>query len=141
DNRGLGIDLANGANNNQAAPVLTSVVRGATTTVNGTLSGTTSGTSYWIEFFASASPSGAAKSAGQTFLGYLVVTGNGGTVSFTASGLALVPVGQNYVTATATVATPAGSAYTYGDTSAFSVTPILTVTNALDDGSTGSLRA
>jgi uncharacterized repeat protein (TIGR03803 family) len=141
DNGGLGIHLANGANDNQPAPVLTSVVRGATTTVNGTLAGTTSGTSYWIEFFASASPSGAAKSAGQTFLGSLVVTGNGGTASFTASGLAAIPVGQNYVTATATVATAAGSAYTYSATSAFSVAPVLTVTNLLDDGSPGSLRA
>ena len=41
--------------------------------------------------------------------------------SFSASGLAAIPAGQGYLTATATVATANGDGtYTYGDTSEFS---------------------
>jgi hypothetical protein len=148
DNGGPGIDLAPGANDNQAAPVLTSVA--GTTSSNPTISGTlatAAGTIYRIEFFASPAPTSLTNSAGTTLLGSTLVTGTGGTVSFTASGLSPIPLGQNYLTATATVATPSGSSYTYGDTSAFSsylVTPppapVVHFANVAFDPLTGSVH-
>jgi hypothetical protein len=142
DNGGLGIHLNNG-NDNQAAPVLNSVIgTAANPTITGTLA-TTARTLYRIEFFASAAPASLSNSAGTTFLGSTLVTGAGGSVSFTFSPSTAVPAGQNYFTATATVAIPVGSTYSYGDTSAFSpylVRNVLTVSNPADSG-TGSLRA
>jgi parallel beta-helix repeat protein len=143
DNSGLGIVLATAAaNDSQPAPTLTSIVGETSPTITGTLA-TVAGTIYRIEFFASAAPASLSNSAGTTLLGSIYMTGDGTTKSFTAPGLSPVPMGQNYFTATATVATPSGSSYTYGDTSAFSpylVRNILTVTNTNDSG-TGSLRA
>ena len=96
-----GIYLYNGANNTQAAPVLTSAVAGTTanpggTTISGKLTSADS-TQYRVEFFSS--PSG---NEGQTFLGSTTATTNSsGTVSFTTSLAAGTPSG-NVVTATAT---------------------------------------
>jgi hypothetical protein len=142
DNGGLGIDLASGTNDNQAAPVLTSVVGETSPTITGTLA-TTAGKLYRIEFFASAAPASLSNSAGQALLGSILVTGDGTNKSFTASGLKPIPVGQYFLTATATVATPNGNSYIYGDTSAFSayLYPNVLMVNTTADSGTGSLRA
>jgi titin len=134
DNGGLGIYLASGAKDNQAAPVLTSAITSATgTAITGTLANYPN-SSFRIEFFTN--PPGVS-SEGQTFLGFATVTTdangylasspdgsavitNPGTAaaSFTAS-LPTLPPGTS-LTATATVATPNGDGtYTYGDTSEF----------------------
>jgi hypothetical protein len=121
DNGGLGIDLGNGANDNQAVPVLTSVVGTATSpTIGGTLT-SVANTTFRIEFFANPLPSNLANTEGQTLLGSVYVTTNAtGNASFTASGLAPIPATQGYLTATATVATATNNGYNYGDTSPFS---------------------
>lgn len=141
-NLGGGIVLATAAaNDNQPAPVLTSVVGGSSPTITGILA-TKASTTYRIEFFASAAPISLSNSAGRTLLGSVLVIGDGTTKSFTASGLSPAPVGQNYFTATATVAISAGASYTYGDTSAFSsylVRRVLAVKNTADSGA-DSLR-
>jgi hypothetical protein len=123
DNGGLGILLntANNANDNQAAPVLTGVSSSSSgTTITGTLA-SVANTTFRLEFFANPTPANLANTQGQTLLGSIYVTTDaGGNATFSASGLAALPAGQNYLTATATVATPAGSGYTFGDSSQFS---------------------
>jgi hypothetical protein len=99
-NRSPGIFLngANNANNNQAFPVLTEVSSSSSgTTISGTLA-SVAGTTFRLEFFANQSPDPSGYGQGQTFLGYANVT-NG---TFTATGLAALPAGQNYLSATAT---------------------------------------
>jgi hypothetical protein len=132
DNGGLGIDfLANFANDNQTAPVLTSAITsGPGTTISGTLT-SNPGTTFRIEFFASAhsghlGADGQYYGDGQTYLGYVLASGNS---SFTATGLSALLPGQNYLTATATVATANNSGYTYADTSAFSADYLVTAHN------------
>jgi hypothetical protein len=118
---GILLDGANNANDNQAAPVLTGV-RGsaASPSIGGSLTSVPN-TTFRIEFFASPSPSNAANTEGQTLLGFTYVTTDGsGYAPTSASGLSPISSGQNYLTATATVATPnGGGTYTYGDTSQF----------------------
>lgn len=99
DNAGLGIDLANGANNNQAAPVLTAAFSsGSVTVVAGTLTSTPNAT-FRLEFFANA----AADPEGRTLLGRATVTTDAaGHGSFTAALLTSLPAGQSLITATAT---------------------------------------
>lgn len=103
-NSGLGILRAAIANNNQAAPVLTSAVLTPTgVIVTGTLASTPS-TGFTIQFFSNAScdPSGAGE--GQTFLGQTTGTTNAnGTLTFTATLTGAVTLGQ-VITATATSA-------------------------------------
>jgi hypothetical protein len=100
-NGGLGIDLLNGGNHDQAAPVITSVAaNGGSTIIGGTLNSTPS-TAFRIELFSSArcDPSGAGE--GATFLGSIDVTTDGtGHATFSSSVPAL-PAGQA-VTATST---------------------------------------
>ena len=108
-NGGLGIELLDGGNHNQPAPVLTSiqsVVSG--TTILGTVQGTPS-TPYTIQFFSNA----VSGPEGKTFLGQVSVTTDAsGFASFTANlSVALDPT-QPFITATATSAS--------GDTSEFS---------------------
>jgi hypothetical protein len=121
DNAGLGIQLESGANDNQAAPVLTGLSGSpASPSISGSLT-SVANTTFRIEFFANSLPSNLANTEGQTLLGSVYVTTNAsGKATFTASGLAAIPVTANYLTATATVATLAGTSYTYGDTSQFS---------------------
>jgi hypothetical protein len=105
DNGGLGIYLnsANNANDNQAAPVLTTATTSATsTTVSGTLA-SVANTTFRIEFFANQSPNPSGFGEGQTYLGFTTVTTDGnGNATFTASGLAPAPADQGYLSATAT---------------------------------------
>jgi titin len=99
---GLGIELVNGGNQNQPAPVLTSAVSGGgTTTVTGTLTSVPN-TTYILEFFASpvANPSGFGE--GLVFLGSLSVTTTaGGTANFTSTFTGDVSQGW-FIAATAT---------------------------------------
>jgi parallel beta-helix repeat protein len=116
-----GIVLQPGANNNQAAPVLTSAIASVgDTTVIGTLNSVGS-TTFRIEFFANAPGS----PQGQTFLGAIsVLTDPSGQAAISTSALTALPAGQHYFTATATNLST-------GDTSQFSnailVTPTITV--------------
>jgi hypothetical protein len=99
-NANRGIELLSGANNNQAAPVLTSAMTdGTTTTVEGTLTSTPN-TTFTLEIFANTvnNPSG----AGERFLGSVAVTTDGdGNASFTGTFDTVVDPGQ-FLTATAT---------------------------------------
>ena len=94
----FGIELGAGANNNQPAPVLTSVdgVSGGTE-ITGTLTAKKK-TTYTIEFFASDLDD----HSGRYFLGSLTVTTNSsGIAEFTATVLT-PPIGSDFITATAT---------------------------------------
>jgi large repetitive protein len=92
-----------GPNNLQNAPILTSVISGASnTTISGTLSAAPD-TAFRIEFFSN--PAGT--SQGETFIGFLdVMTDGNGAASFTFSPTSLVEVGLNV---TATVTDPDGN--------------------------------
>jgi titin len=120
NNGSLGISVASGANNNQAAPVPTSAsTSSGGTTISGTLASVAS-TTFRLEFFANQAPDPSGFGEGQTYLGSIMVTTDaGGNASFTGTGLAAVPAGQAYLTATATNLTT-------NDTSAFSHDGILT---------------
>jgi hypothetical protein len=109
DNAFGGINLSGGANNNQAAPVLTAARSGlGITVVTGTVTSVPSAT-VRVEFFANA-PGDA---EGRTLLGsQSVTTDAAGNGSFTAVPSAAAPAGQNLVTATVTDPS--------GDTSTFS---------------------
>jgi hypothetical protein len=98
DNAGPGIRLANGANNDQAAPVLTAAYAPSGATIAlGTLTSTPS-TTFHVEFFANA----AGDPEGRTLLGsQSVTTDAAGHGSFTAF-LSALPAGQGLVTASAT---------------------------------------
>jgi titin len=111
-NGGLGIALADNANNDQSFPVITTVsTGGGVTTIQGTLTSAPN-TSFGLDFFANdaCDPSGFGE--GQFYIGSATATTNsGGTANFTA----VLPVGVSngqFITATAT--DPAGN------TSAFS---------------------
>jgi hypothetical protein len=103
DNAGLGINLVNGGNDNQAAPVLTSANSSSSgTTISGTLASVAS-TTVRIEFFSNQSPNPSGFGEGLNFLGFATVTTDaGGNASFTASLSISVPLGQRYLSATAT---------------------------------------
>jgi titin len=112
NNAGLGIDLINGGNHDQAAPAITSVTtNGGSTTIDGTLDSTPS-TSFRVELFSSPScdPSGAGE--GKTFLGSVDATTDGAGHATFSSSVPALPAGQA-VTATATNSAT-------GDTSEFS---------------------
>jgi hypothetical protein len=98
NNTGLGIDLAAGANNNQAAPVLSPVQTLATSVkITGTLTSTPK-TTFTIDLYASAQSG----SSGKVFLGVVTVTTNAaGVGTFTYTGPRL-PAADSFVTATAT---------------------------------------
>ncbi|WP_254508470.1 beta strand repeat-containing protein [Anatilimnocola floriformis] len=107
----LGIDLATGANGNQAAPVLMSATRKPLgMQVNGVLTSKPKST-FTIEVFANATSG----NAGRISLGKMTVkTSAAGTVSFTFLGQ-LPPVGYSAISATATDST--------GNTSEFGLLP------------------
>jgi hypothetical protein len=98
----LGIELANGGNNDQAFPVLTSVSSdGSSTTIEGTLTSAPD-TTFTVEFYANdvCNPSGYGE--GQIFLGSAsLTTDDGGVATFTVTLAAGVNTGQ-FVSATAT---------------------------------------
>jgi hypothetical protein len=98
DNALLGIDLASGANLNQAAPVLTSVLQLAQgVQISGTLTSKPRST-FSVEFFANYTSG----SSGRISLGTKLVTTNGsGLATFTFVGPVL-PLGANFITSTAT---------------------------------------
>lgn len=97
-NTSLGIDLASGANQNQAAPVLTSVVlHPQVIQVSGTLTSTPL-TTFKVDLFAS-STSG---SSGRVYLGRVLAhTNAAGNATFTFAGLR-PGAGLSFITATAT---------------------------------------
>jgi titin len=99
-NANRGIELLSGANNNQAAPVLTSATTdGTTTTVEGTLTSTPN-TTFTLEIFANSVNN--SSGSGERFLGSEVVTTDGdGNASFTGAFDTVVDPGQ-FLTATAT---------------------------------------
>jgi hypothetical protein len=113
DNAGGGIVLGSGANNNQAAPLLTAAQSGlGITVVTGTVTSVPSAT-IRVEFFANA-PGDA---EGRTLLGsQSVTTDAAGNGSFTAALAAALPAGQGLVTATVTDPN--------GNTSAFSASVV-----------------
>jgi hypothetical protein len=101
NNTGLGIDLVNDGNDDQAAPAITSVTtNGGSTTIGGTLDSTPS-TAFRIELFSSPScdPSGAGE--GKFFLGSVDTTTDVAGHAIYSSSVPALPVGQA-VTATAT---------------------------------------
>ena len=80
-NTGLGISLASGANNNIAAPTLSSAtISSGTLTVKGTFTAPTANVAYVLEFFANLS----SDPQGRVYLGSLTVTPTStGTQNFT----------------------------------------------------------
>jgi Bacterial Ig-like domain (group 3)/Periplasmic copper-binding protein (NosD) len=114
DNAGLGIDLGINGNDNQTAPALTyAATSGSGTSINGRLA-SVANTAFRVEFFSNVSRNASGFGEGLTYLGFaMVMTDGNGNASFTATGLASVPAGQAYLSATATNMTT-------GNTSAFS---------------------
>jgi parallel beta-helix repeat protein len=101
--------LANGSNNNQAAPVLTAAISSAAgTAISGTLAAYPS-TSFRIEFFSNQTPDPSGYGEGQTFLGFAQVTTDS-QGNFSANLPTSLPLGT-FLSATATNAA--------GDTSGF----------------------
>jgi titin len=100
--RNLGIELVNGANNNQAFPVLTSATSdGSSTTIAGTLTSAPN-TTFTLEFFTNSVPNPSGFGEGQQYLGsWSVTTDGGGNVNFTATFPTGDTTGQ-YIAATAT---------------------------------------
>ena len=94
-NSGLGIILAPGANNNQAAPTLTtSTTTSGVTTVSGTLNAAAS-TQYTIEFYGNTTQDPTGFGEGRTFVGSTVVTtDSSGKATFSANTTTAVPVNQ-----------------------------------------------
>ncbi len=123
------------ANDNQAAPVLTSVSTSSNgTTITGTLQSVAS-TTFRVEFFANAAMDPSGDGQGQTFLGFATLTTDAsGNASFTATFSTVVGRGY-FISATTTNLST-------GDTSQFSkdlVAISYLVTNTNDSG-VGSLR-
>ena len=101
DNIGLGIALAEGANNDQDAPRLDEVSFDDGVTVRGRLD-SLSDTTFRIEFFSSAACDESGYGEGATFLGFENVTTNDvGNASFTVT-VPAPPGGEGVITATAT---------------------------------------
>jgi hypothetical protein len=97
-NGGLGIDLADGANNNQDAPVLDSaVIDGGQTAVGGSLIGTANST-FVIRFFANPANS---PEQGAQFIGYTIVTTDSNVHAYFTMTFGMDLTGQT-ITATAT---------------------------------------
>jgi hypothetical protein len=117
DNTGLGIDLGGdgvtlntpggphvGPNNLQNFPVLTSISSsGSGTTISGILN-STANSAFTLDFYSNVAPDPSSYGEGQTYLGSLqnVTTNGSGNANFTASLSTPIPVGQGFVTATAT---------------------------------------
>jgi hypothetical protein len=111
---GPGIVLAPGANNNLAAPTIsTATLNGAVLTVTGTYNAPTASVPYILEFFAS--PAGDAE--GKVYVGKLTVTPTStGTRSFTFTVTTSVTGTNPLITATLTDAANDTSAFSNGVT-------------------------
>jgi hypothetical protein len=102
-NGGLGIQLSPGANHDQAAPVLQLGVSAAGFTVVAGTFHSTASTTFTLQFFASVAPNPSGFGDGQTLLGsYSVTTDINGNAKFTAVLTTPVPIGQGFLSATAT---------------------------------------
>jgi hypothetical protein len=103
DNAGVGINLVNGGNNSQAAPAITSASSSSSgTSISGTLA-SVANTTFRIEFFSNQAPNASGFGEGLTLLGFVTVTTDtSGNAGFTASLSMTVPLGQRYLSATAT---------------------------------------
>jgi hypothetical protein len=114
-NGGLGIALGPGANDDQPAPMLSSVQSSSVgTIIQGQVLGASS-TLYVVQFFSNAS----SRPEGKTFLGQTtVVTDGSGSATFTAMLPVTLDPSQQSVTATATIAPT--KTMPPGDTSEFS---------------------
>jgi hypothetical protein len=111
DNPSPGIYLVNGANNNQAAPVLQTVANSPTgLTVSGIVPGATG--TFVVQVFANAS---SASGQGQTLIGSFTTDGSGNFTGTIAA--ASLPTNEPYLSATATVQNSNG---TFGNSSEFS---------------------
>ena len=99
-NASTGIQLDNGANSGQAAPVLTSAVSANGTEITGTLASGAS-KAYTIEFFASPACDNSGSGEGRDYLGSATVTTNSGGMATIDSTVAGTSGGQS-ITATAT---------------------------------------
>ena len=104
-NTGLGIELMEGGNNIQSAPILTSVVAASSsvggTLVNGTLNSKRE-TRFRLEFFLNTSCDPSSYGEGEVFLGQTdITTERNGVATFTARFDIPVPEGKT-ITATAT---------------------------------------
>ncbi len=142
-NGGLGIDLGDDGVNTNAhndaanhvgpnelmnSPLLTSASSSPSgTTVSGSLDTNTfggafaAGTQITLDFYANSPPASGAQAQGQTWLGsYTLIADGTANVNFTAAGLAAIPAGESYLTATATDSS--------GNTSEFTPT-VIQVTN------------
>lgn len=99
---GLGIELINGGNNDQPAPVLTSAISdGVSLTIQGTLTGLRN-TTFEVDLFANTACDPSGFGEGEQFLGTIeVTTDENGQGDFTATLDVTVDAGQ-YVTATTT---------------------------------------
>jgi titin len=104
---GLGIELINGGNLGQVAPVLTSgTSSGGSTVIQGTLDAAPL-TQYTLEFFANTTCNPSGFGEGEQFVGSaLVTTDASGHASFSVTFTVVVPPGQ-FLSATAT--SPAGN--------------------------------
>ena len=98
---GDGITLEPSANNNQAAPTLTSAMTASgTTTITGMLN-SAANTAYRVEFFANTATDAPGISEGETYLGALPFTTDGSGAATINTTAFSIPGGK-YVTATAT---------------------------------------
>ncbi len=121
-NNRTGIGITN-PGTDQVAPVLTSATGSlASPVVNGTLAGIAS-TTYRVEVFASPAPGSPSNTEGETYLGstYVTIDASGDPGTFQATTLGAIPSGEDYLSATATVASSTDpNTATFGNTSPFS---------------------
>lgn len=100
-NAALGIDLELGGNNEQAAPVLTGTVPGASTAVAGSVTGLANST-VTVDFYASATADPSGFGEGDRYLGSVTVTiGPSGSATFSVILMAPTVTGE-FLTATTT---------------------------------------
>ncbi len=111
-NAGLGISLASGANNNIAAPGLSSAtISGSTLTVQGSFTAATANVNYVLEFFANPTGDG----EGKIYLGSLTVTPTTtGPQSFTFTTTTTVTGANPLITTTLTDAADGTSTFSNG---------------------------
>jgi titin len=99
-NAGLGIQLDAGANNDQAAPSLTSAVNGSTTSEGSITSAPN--TTFRIEFFVNSACDGSGAGEGETFIGFTEVTTNGSGIAAINVTFPTTTTAGEQITATAT---------------------------------------